>query len=131
MYKYKQNGDTKMKFREFINEEVFDDFDLKAIEKTLSETVSKLIKTKVSLSIIDGKNGYKKIESADLAKSMKPVMFKSLTISGDVFVSKDGYVGVNASYSYEHFDGGTNGCGIGRIFFEKDGKLKVTQTAFK
>lgn len=72
---------------------------------------------------------YYNFESAPI--SQMPVMFKKLIVTGHMVsvVVKEGdrffecqkagndIIAVNIEYSYNHFDGGSNGCNIGRMVF--------------
>ena len=102
-------------------------------------TLSRLgISEKVAV-VEDKPNKYGNYILLSPAIRQMPVMFRELVVDGymtanepnegDRFYSKDRFIiVVKLEYSYKHFDGGSNGCDIGRVIYlvDKDLPKKFT-----
>lgn len=70
--------------------------------------------------------------SKDLAKNMKPTMFKELNAivfnSGEI--KDSGEFWLNLNYRYKSFSGGSNGISIGDVWVKKDGSI-ISRTDLK
>ena len=104
------------------------DFDVKAIEKSISSFMKKAIGNDPKISISYNKKTDKfEGKSGDLSKGMKPKMFKSLVIQTEgshVSTNPDvRNLRISVSYRYDHFDGGSNGFGIADMYFNEAGKM--------
>lgn len=64
-------------------------------------------------------NNYSVIVSSDF--QTMPMIFKSINIKGSLYMKEDNEeyyeVGMRLDYHYRHFEGGTNGCTLGKIVY--------------
>jgi hypothetical protein len=65
--------------------------------------------------------------SNNIAEQMTPRLFDSATVDVCVWLRKDGDIACEVKYSYQHFDGGTNGMKLGAMTISKDGKKIIEQ----
>ncbi len=111
------------------------EFNVEAATKNLDELVSKLTKTPVKLELTMGDRKGKafiSVTSNDLAASMRPRMFESLTVTDfGGGVTNDGYYWLPLHFSYQHFGGGSNGTAIATVFLNLDGSIHIHRTDYK
>jgi len=114
------------------NEKFFEKFDNeseKNLQKNLNMVVGSLIGMPVMILVEVGMNrNDKRIEltSDNLASRMSPRMFEELRVRafGGGTSDEGRAYWIPVKYTYEHFNGGSNGSGIADIYIKPDGSIR-------
>lgn len=104
-----------------------DNFDLKAVAKSLTNLCKSELKVNVQLEtkIGTGRGGsYLSVSSNDINSQVGIKLFKSLTIEASQTYVSDGVLQVNLQYKFTSLTGGSNGLDIGVVWLNQDGSIK-------